>query len=110
MKKAGMVLLSILMLIGIILFVACSSEKGTSQEPMREFTVEELKQYDGLDGRSAYVGYDGMVYDVTDSEWWLEGDHVGAHKAGIDLTEFMGEAPHAGDVFEDFVVVGKLVE
>ena len=34
---------------------------------MKEFTLEELAEFDGREGRPAYVAYDGMVYDVTES-------------------------------------------
>jgi predicted heme/steroid binding protein len=39
----------------------------------RKFTLEELKQYDGRDGRPAYIAYKGKVYDVTDSFLWIDG-------------------------------------
>ncbi len=34
---------------------------------MRKFTREELKKYDGKNGRPAYIAYKGKVYDVSDS-------------------------------------------
>ncbi len=75
---------------------------------MKEFTLEELKQYDGQAGRPAYVVYDGAVYDVTESAMWDDGDHVGEHSAGEDLTEAHDEAPH--DVYiVDYPKVGTLV-
>jgi len=36
-------------------------------ETAKKFTLNELKQYDGRDGRSAYIAYKGKVYDVTES-------------------------------------------
>ena len=76
-------------------------------ETSRKFTLDELRQFDGKNGKHAYVGYKGKVYDVTDSEQWLEGDHMG-HVAGQDLTEDMEIAPHADDVMEKMKVVGVL--
>ena len=29
------------------------------------FTLDELKNYDGKEGRKAYIAVDGVVYDVT---------------------------------------------
>lgn len=75
---------------------------------MKEFTLEELKQFDGQDGRPAYVAYDGGVYDVSDSAMWDEGDHMGAHAAGDDLTEAHDDAPHDVHIV-DFPKVGTLV-
>jgi len=75
---------------------------------MKDFTLEELKACDGRDGRPAYVAYDGIVYNVTESAMWSDGDHEGMHQAGADLTEEHGDAPH--DVYvTDFPEVGRLV-
>lgn len=76
---------------------------------MRRFTAEELRRYDGVDGRPAYVGYMGKIYDVTPSDSWDAGTHY-EHYAGEDLTEQMAEAPHADEVFKGFPVVGELAE
>ena len=75
---------------------------------MKEFTLEELAEYDGRDGRPAYVAYEGVVYDVSESAMWSEGDHEGQHSAGGDLTEEHEDAPH--DIYvTDFPEVGRLV-
>jgi predicted heme/steroid binding protein len=76
-------------------------------ETSRRFTLNELRQFDGKNGRPAYVGYKGKVYDVTDSDQWIDGDHKG-HVAGQDLTEEMDIAPHADDVMEKMKAVGVL--
>lgn len=75
---------------------------------MRDFTLEELKSFDGTAGQPAYVVYEGAVYDVSESPMWAEGDHEGWHQAGADLTEAHGDAPHDVHV-TDFPVVGRLV-
>ena len=75
---------------------------------MREkFSVDELRSFDGKGGRPAYVGYKGKVYNVSGSEMWLEGDHMG-HVAGQDLTLDMEIAPHADDVMEKMKDAGVL--
>ncbi len=74
----------------------------------RKFTIEELKQYDGKDGRPAYVAFKGKVYDVTDSFLWVDGDHQGQHAAGKDLTEEMALAPHGEETMERVKLVGVL--
>lgn len=76
----------------------------------RRFSVDELEQYDGKDGRRAYVAYKGKVYDVTDSKLWRNGVHVRAHRAGEELTDAMVAAPHEDDVMERFEVVGILID
>lgn len=71
------------------------------------FTVEELAEFDGQEGRKSYTSYEGLVYDVTDSKLWKMGEHFGL-KAGVDLTDKMTEAPHGDEVFAGFKVIGKL--
>lgn len=74
---------------------------------MKEFTLEELATFDGRDGHPAYVAYEGIVYDVTESAMWDAGDHEGQHTAGRDLTAEHADAPH--DVYvTDFPEVGSL--
>lgn len=75
---------------------------------MKEFSLEDLKQFDGREGRAAYVAYKGVVYDVTESAMWGDGDHEGQHSAGGDLTAEHEDAPH--DVYvTDFPEIGRLV-
>jgi predicted heme/steroid binding protein len=75
---------------------------------MQDFTADELSEYDGKGGQPAYVAYKGVVYDVTESAMWDEGDHEGLHAAGHDLTGEHEDAPH--DVYvTDFPEVGRLV-
>lgn len=71
-------------------------------------TLNELAQYDGKDGRKAYVAVNGTIYDLTESERWQDGNHEGAHRAGADLTEELKAAPHVRSVIERFPVVGTI--
>lgn len=74
------------------------------------FTTESLAEFDGQQGRPAYVAYEGKVYDVSESVIWEDGDHWGEHQAGADLTAKMEDAPHAPDELENFPIVGTLRE
>ena len=74
-----------------------------------KFTLEELSKFDGRDSNPAYVAYKGKVYDVTDSSFWIGGDHLGAHKAGKDLTEELDLAPHGPENIDRVKLVGVLV-
>ena len=73
-----------------------------------KFTLEELKKYDGKEGRPAYIAYKGKVYDVTDDYLWIDGDHQGEHVAGKDLTEDMASAPHGEENLERVKLIGTL--
>ncbi len=71
-------------------------------------TLKELAQYDGRNGRRAYLAYRGKVYDVTDSPLWTDGDHFGAHQAGADLTAEIDAAPHGPENLDRVTLVGEL--
>jgi predicted heme/steroid binding protein len=72
------------------------------------FTAIQITEFNGKNGKPAYVVYKGIVYDVTESSQWLDGDHLG-HEAGNDLTDQMEIAPHSDDVMERMKKVGTLV-
>ncbi len=75
---------------------------------MKIFSKDELKYFDGKEGRSAYVAYKGRVYDVTNSFLWKGGKHMALHVAGCDLTEELKKAPHGDEFIKRFPVVGVL--
>lgn len=76
---------------------------------MKQFTLEELKKYNGENGQPAYVAIDGVVYDVTDVEPWQGGKHHG-NVAGNDLSEAIMKSPHKHSVLAKLNEVGKLEE
>jgi len=77
---------------------------------MRKFTRQELAQYNGQNGAPAYIAYQGRVYDVSHSFLWQQGRHQVLHRAGIDFTGGLAQAPHSADLLERFAVVGILVD
>jgi predicted heme/steroid binding protein len=74
----------------------------------RKITQEELAKNNGKDGNPAYVAYNGKVYDVSDSSFWIGGDHLGAHEAGKDLTAELDIAPHGPENLDKAKFVGVL--
>jgi predicted heme/steroid binding protein len=76
----------------------------------KAFTRAELLDFDGREGRPAYVAFKGKVYDLSPSSSWDAGLHYEEHEAGTDLTKAIGEAPHDPDELERFPVVGRLQE
>lgn len=73
---------------------------------MKEFTEEELTQYNGKNGNPVYIVYRGNVYDVSASFLWKTGTHQVLHSAGVDLTGALAQAPHGEDLLEKFPIVG----
>jgi predicted heme/steroid binding protein len=74
----------------------------------RNFTIEELAEYNGKNGKPAYIAYQGKVYDVSQSDFWLDGEHMGLHQAGKDLTEELELAPHREEMLKRVNLVGTL--
>ena len=72
-------------------------------------TIDGLCQFDGRDGRPAYIAYQGTIYDVTKSRLWKNGSHVTKHAAGNDLTDILKNAPHGEDKITAMPRVGKLL-
>jgi predicted heme/steroid binding protein len=76
---------------------------------LKKVTVQELEENNGKNGKPAYFAYKGKVYDVSESSFWLDGDHLGMHQAGKDLTEELEMAPHKEENFQRVKLVGDLV-
>jgi predicted heme/steroid binding protein len=77
-------------------------------QEQRKFTLEELKQYDGKNGKPAYIAYQGKVYEIPQNGLWSDGEHMGLHEAGKDLTEEMELAPHREEVLQKAKLIGVL--
>lgn len=82
---------------------------GSPAESLRPFTLEELKAFNGTDGRPVYIGYKGKVYDVSSSPLFQGEKRMRCHLGGKDLTQMMSAAPHGDDLVFRFPVAGRLV-
>lgn len=84
--------------------------KTTEQEEpvLREFTVEELAEYNGEDGKPVYVAVNGKVYDLSTAAPWAGGKH-NSLTAGQDLSSWFMNC-HMGftAVLEKYPSVGTL--
>jgi predicted heme/steroid binding protein len=76
-----------------------------------EFTIQEVRRFDGEDGQPMYLAYEGIVYDVSRCPRWRTGMHEFLHFPAQDLTGEMEGAPHGVEVFTHACVkrVGILV-
>ncbi len=79
------------------------------EQQKQNLTLEELRQFDGKEGRPAYIAYDGKIYDVTGSKLWRGGSHARKHLAGFDLTDALRKAPHGEEKITSMPPVGRLV-
>ena len=74
-----------------------------------ELTLAELAMYNGLNGNRAYIAVSGIIYDVTDSPLWPNGNHNG-YQAGQDLTnQILNVSPHGLSTLSGIPIVGVLV-
>ncbi len=107
-------LLVFVVLIALVVTSACSrtgSAISTVDNAEITLTQEELAQFDGLEGRKAYIAVDGIVYDVTDIPQWEGGIHQGRFQAGRDYSqEIRSEAPHGLKMLDKAVKIGILVD
>ncbi len=85
------------------------SEQKTGEE-LKKFSLEELKQNKGQEGKPVYIAFNGKVYDVSSSSSWSGGTHKAVHKAGEDLTLNILSAPHGEEVFARVKQIGILVQ
>lgn len=83
------------------------AEEANMEIPDRFITDAELAEFNGKNGKPAYIAIDGIVYDVSNSYLWSHGLHFG-NVAGKDLTvEY--SACHAGRPrLNKLPIVGRL--
>ncbi|MEW6409493.1 MAG: CopD family protein [Nitrospirota bacterium] len=75
----------------------------------QDLTLDELSQFDGKEGKPAYIVYKGAIYDVTKSKFWEGGSHAKKHLSGQDLTDAINTAPHGEEIVLSMPCVGRLV-
>lgn len=109
MPRRGVRLTAVVMAMAL-LAVACAPKPPprVPEDQLLLMTLEELRQYDGKEGRPAYVAIDGVIYDVSNVRTWSGGSHQG-NMAGRDLTEVLkSQSPHGTRVLSNLRVVGRL--
>jgi len=79
-------------------------------EDLKTFTREELKHFDGAEGKPIYIGYKGKAYDISASPLFQGEKKMRCHIAGKDLTKDIEIAPHGEELLFKFPVVGRLKE
>lgn len=76
---------------------------------LRNLTLQELSQYNGMNGYPSYVAVNGVIYDVTNSPSWMEGVHFEL-SPGQDLTmEFSSCHGSNTGILSNLPVVGRLI-
>lgn len=79
-------------------------DEKESENLLPVFNRESLSEFDGRDNRRAYVAVNGVVYDVTNSPRWPNGNHNG-YQAGQDLSSIFN-SQHGDSRLSSFPIVG----
>ncbi len=85
-----------------------AKDETASVDTLPGMTITELANFDGQNGRKAYIAVDSVIYDVTDVKAWKGGKHKG-NKAGNDVTAKIAKAPHQKSTLKKLNKVGKLI-
>ncbi len=111
-KKKYLLLLSIVLTFTLLLAACANSAEPQESSGEKTFTLEELAEFDGQDGKPAYIAVDGVVYDVSEINEWADGTHAkGRFTAGKDYSdEIRNVSPHGTGVLSRAKKVGTLVE
>lgn len=75
----------------------------------KEFTLNELSEYNGRNGNPAYVAIEGIVYDVSNEPVWSTKKYKGI-TAGEDLTEQFNYYHGMDEILTNAPKVGVLTE
>jgi predicted heme/steroid binding protein len=86
--------------------IGCTKQDATIPDLL--FTAPVLAEYDGKDGRPAYIAVDGLVYDVTNHKSWINGEHHG-FVAGKDLSDGFNES-HKATTLRKLPIMGSYAD
>jgi arsenite oxidase small subunit len=70
------------------------------------FTIDEVRKFDGKEGRPLYLVFKGDVYDLSTSRLWVKGMHMQQHSFDEKLEETIRNAPHHEEVLSRFKKIG----
>ncbi|TYB33684.1 MAG: cytochrome B5 [Flexistipes sinusarabici] len=107
------ILIFIIMVISALIVVffigpRLKAPKSVKKPTSGEFSLADLKNFDGEEDRPAYFAYKGIVYDATGSKMWKDGIHMKRHHAGTDLSAMLDQAPHGEDKIFTLTETGVL--
>lgn len=77
------------------------------RQSIEEFTIDDLKKFDGSNGTPAYVAVNEIVYDMSFVPTWGGGTHFGLY-AGNDLTNEFKSCHVSEDILKKYPKVGIL--
>ena len=99
----------------VILFIApklknAGKETKILDRNYKDMSLKELALFNGKEGAPAYIGFEGKIYDVSNSKKWKNGEHMRKVKAGEDLTQMISQAPHGEEKVFSMPLVGEILQ
>jgi arsenite oxidase small subunit len=79
-----------------------------NKDEYKVFTLDELRNFNGKDGKPLYLIFKGKVYNLSESKLWANGKHMGIHDFDEKLEETIKQAPHAEEVLSRFQIIGEV--
>ncbi len=73
----------------------------------QKWTVNYLANFNGKNGKQAFIAVSGVIYDVSANRSWVNGSHKGV-TAGADVTNAFANSPHAKSLLAQLPVVAKM--
>lgn len=67
------------------------------------FTIEQIRQYDGKEGRRCYIGLNGFVFDVSTSDSFKNGGsyaNFGGHDISIACSQYSTDDKWLDQVYD----------
>lgn len=89
------------------IFIDYQKKLSSRQEQLLQLTLEQLKRYDGREGRPAYIAVDGKIYDVSTEPTWGGATHFGI-QAGNDVSKEFKSCHNDMNILSKLKVVGVL--
>lgn len=82
-----------------------------SMNRSKDFTIKQLKEFDGKYGRNAYIAVEGMIYDLTNSKDWKNGKlKIPAIIPGTDCTKEIMNTPKKLEPLKNVPVIGLIIK
>jgi arsenite oxidase small subunit len=85
-------------------------KEDTDKKQRKDFSLKDLEEFDGKEGRPFYIAFKGKIYDLSESHLWIQGKHMSIHSRDENLAETIKSAPHSEEILERFPILGNLIE
>lgn len=100
-----------MLLAALALFFIIARNNKLNSNAKTSVSFQQLVEADGKNGRHCWVAVDRVVYDLSKSLNWENGQHTtseGAAYCGADMSQVIDKAPHGRKMLDQLPVIGQL--